>query len=89
MESFKQNNEKKRGEMRPHGGYKSKPLKIIIPIKKEVEEEDEDPITPGSIHSAWPGWYKYPFPYVDEDYIPHFQPREEGEEGGEYYLDDY
>ena len=86
MESFKQNNEKKQGEMRPYGGYRSKPLKIIIPIKKEVAEDEEDSRTPGSIHSAWSGWYKYPFPYVDEDYVPSFQPRDEGEE---YCLDDY
>jgi len=48
MESFKQLNEKKQGEMRPHGGYRSIPLKIVIPKKKVEEEEKEEPITPGS-----------------------------------------
>lgn len=87
MESFKQNNSKNQGQMRPHGGYRSKPLKIKIPIKKEVEEEEEDPVTPGSIHSAWHGWYKYPFSYIDENYVAPFQVRrEEGEEGD---YDDY
>ena len=53
---------------------------------KEVEEE-EDPVTPGSIHSAWHGWYKYPFSYIDENYVAPFQVRrEEGEEGD---YDDY
>lgn len=78
MESFKQTNEKKQGEMRPHGGYRSRPLKIVIPKKKvEEEEEKEDPITPGSIHSAWPGWYVSPYNYVDEDYVDHFKPLED------------
>ena len=85
MESFKQTNEKKQGEMRPHGGYRSRPLKIVIPKKKvEEEEEKEDPITPGSIHSAWPGWYVSPFNYVDEDYVDHFKPLEDVD-----YDDDY
>ena len=78
MESFKQTNEKKQGEMRPHGGYRSRPLKIVIPKKKvEEEEEKEEPITPGSIHSAWPGWYVSPYNYVDEDYVDHFKPLED------------
>ena len=85
MESFKQTNEKKQGEMRPHGGYRSRPLKIVIPKKKvEEEEEKEDPITPGSIHSAWPGWYVSPFNNVDEDYVDHFKPLEDVD-----YDDDY
>ena len=85
MESFKETNEKKQGEMRPHGGYRSRPLKIVIPKKKvEEEEEKEDPITPGSIHSAWPGWYVSPFNYVDEDYVDHFKPLEDVD-----YDDDY
>ena len=85
MESFKQLNEKKQGEMRPHGGYRSRPLKIVIPKNKvEEEEEKEEPITPGSIHSAWPGWYVSPFNYVDEDYVDHFKPLEDVD-----YDDDY
>lgn len=89
MESFKKNNEQKKGQMRPHGGYRSLPLKIKIPIKKKVEEEEkEDPITPGSIHSAWPGWYVSPFNYVDEDYVEPFKPLEDVDYDGIDY-DDY
>ena len=84
MESFKQTNEKKQGQMRPHGGYRSRPLKIVIPKKKVEEEEKEEPITPGSIHSAWPGWYVSPYNYVDEDYVDHFKPLEDVD-----YDDDY
>ena len=43
----------------------------------EEAEEKEDPITPGSIHSAWPGWYVSPFNYVDDDYVDHFKPLED------------
>ena len=78
MESFKQLNEKKQGEMRPHGGYRSRPLKIVIPKKKvEEEEKKEDPITPGSIHSAWTDWYISPFHFEDKDYVDHFKPLED------------
>ena len=86
MESFKQTNEKKQGEMRPHGGYRSRPLKIVIPKKNvEEKEEKEDPITPGSIHSAWTDWYISPFHFEDEDYVDHFKPLEDVDYDGEYY----
>ena len=85
MESFKQLNEKKQGEMRPHGGYRSIPLKIVIPKKKVEEEEKEEPITPGSIHSAWTDWYISQFHFEDEDYVDHFKPLEDVDYDGEYY----
>ena len=84
MESFKQTNEKKQGEMRPHGGYRSMPLKIVIPKKKIEEEEKTDPITPGSIHSAWTDWYISPFHFEEDDYVDHFKPLEDVD-----YDDDY
>jgi hypothetical protein len=84
MESFKQTNEKKQGEMRPHGGYRSRPLKIVIPKKKVEEEEKTDPITPGSIHSAWTDWYISPFHFEEDDYVDHFKPLEDVD-----YDDDY
>jgi len=88
MESLKKNNEKKKGQMRPHGGYRSLPLKIKIPIKKKVEEEEkEDPITPGSIHSAWTDWYISPFHFEDEDYVDHFKPLEDVDYDGFGYYD--
>ena len=85
MESFKQLNKKKQGQMRPQGGYRSIPLKIVIPKKKVKEEEKEDPITPGSIHSAWTDWYISPFHFEDEDYVDHFKPLEDVDYDGEYY----
>ena len=85
MESFKQLNKKKQGEMRPHGGYRSIPLKIVIPKKKVEEEEKEDPITPGSIHSAWTDWYISPFHFEEDDYVDHFKPLEDIDYDGEYY----
>ena len=85
MESFKQINEKKQGEMRPHGVYRSIPLKIVIPKKKVEEEEKKDPITPGSIHSAWSGWYVSPFHFEEDDYVDHFKPLEDVDYDGEYY----
>jgi len=85
MESFKQLNKKKQGEMRPHGGYRSISLKIVIPKKKVEEEEKEEPITPGSIHSAWTDWYISPFHFEDEDYVDHFKPLEDVDYDGEYY----
>ena len=85
MESFKQLNEKKQGEMRPHGGYRSIPLKIVIPKKKVEEEEKKEPITPGSIHSAWTDWYISTFHFEDEDYVDHFKPLEDVDYDGEYY----
>jgi len=85
MESFKQLNKKKQGKMRPHGGYCSIPLKIVIPKKKVEEEEKEEPITPGSIHSAWTDWYISPFHFEDEDYVDHFKPLEDVDYDGEYY----
>ena len=88
MESFKKNNEKKKGQMRPHGGYRSLPLKIKIPLKKKVEEEEkEDPITPGSIHSAWTDWYISPFHFEDEDYVDHFKPLKDVDYDGFGYND--
>lgn len=88
MESLKKNNENKKGELRPHGGYRSLPLKIKIPIKKKVEEKKEDPITPGSIHSAWTDWYISPFHFEDEDYVDYFKPLEYVDYDGIDY-DDY
>ena len=85
MESFKQLNKKKQGEMRPHGGYRSIPLKIVIPKKKVEEEEKEEPITPGSIHSAWTDWYISPFHFEEDDYVDHFKPLEDVDYDGEYY----
>jgi len=85
MESFKQLNKKKQGEMRPHGGYRSISLKIVIPKKKVEEEEKEEPITPGSIHSAWTDWYISPFHFEDNDYVDHFKPLEDVDYDGEYY----
>ena len=85
MESFKQLNKKKQGEMRPHGGYRSIPLKIVIPKKKVEEEEKKEPITPGSIHSAWTDWYISPFHFEDNDYVVHFKPLEDVDYDGEYY----
>jgi hypothetical protein len=85
MESFKQTNEKKQGQMRPHGGYRSRPFKIEIPKKKVEEEEKKEPITPGSIHSAWTDWYISPFHFEDDDYVDHFKPLEDVDYDGEYY----
>jgi hypothetical protein len=86
MESFKQTNEKNQGQMRPHGGYRSRPFKIEIPKKKVKEEEEkEEPITPGSIHSAWTDWYISPFHFEDDDYVDHFKPLEDVDYDGEYY----
>ena len=85
MESFKQLNKKKQGQMRPHGGYRSIPLKIVIPKKNVKEEEKEEPITPGSIHSAWTDWYISPFHFEDDDYVDHFKPLEDVDYDGEYY----
>ena len=88
MESLKKNNENKKGQMRPNGGYRSLPLKIKIPIKKKVEEKKEDTITPGSIHSAWTDWYISPFHFEDEDYVDYFKALEDVEYDGLDY-DDY
>ena len=88
MEQNKTQSKKMQGEMRPHGGYRSRPLKIVIPKKKVEEEEKKDPITPGSIHSAWTDWYISPFHFEEDDYVDHFKPLEDVDYDG-FGYDDY
>jgi len=63
MEHYKSQSKLKSGIYRPYSGTNTCSLKIKIPTK--IEEPQDDPITPGSNASAWPGWYKFPFPYIE------------------------
>ena len=66
MEHYKSQNKRNSGLYRPYGGRVSS-CTLTIKIPKERGEDEEDPVTPGSIASAWPGWYKFPFPYIEPE----------------------
>ena len=65
MEQYKNSHANKSREYRPYGGRQNMPP-LRIPPETTTVEEDDDPITPGSIHSAWPGWYVSPFEFKDD-----------------------
>ena len=73
MEAYKKKNKTypHNGTFRPYCGVRCN-LHVTIPKhpdfrKKTEEKEQEEPLTPGSIHSAPPNWYTSPFTNTNDE----------------------